>query len=212
MLPNAHDENLAALKDIRSIMDRSTRFVSLSGMSGIWAGITGLAGSVIAYSWLRDSATINNAISDGPLKPMAMHLLLLGVAVLVVAITGAFYFTYRKAKHNSQTMWSKASQQLLTQSVFPLLAGGIFCIALLYNNSGRLVAPATLIFYGLALISGGRHTLSEVRYLGMLEVALGSVNLFFPGHGLYFWAAGFGLLHIIYGAMMWSKYDNRPNT
>ena len=211
MQPENKDVTLEALQEIRSIMDRSARFVSLSGMSGVWAGATALVGAYIASGLLqRPEYRYIGKGNEGTVAyfdSFTVHLMLLGIAVFAVALAGAFYFTYHKARRNGHTLWNYASRQLLLQALIPLLTGGIFCVTFIYYNCGFFVGPACLVFYGLALISGSKHTLSDIRYLGMLEVALGCTNLFFPGHGLYFWAAGFGVLHIIYGAMMWNKYD-----
>ncbi len=211
MQPNENNASLEALQEIRSIMDKSARFVSLSGMSGIWAGAVGLVGAYIASNWLRKPEYMNiGKATEGSIDSfdsVTMRLMWLGVAVFVVAIAGAFYFTYRKAKKHNQSIFNNASRQMVMSAFFPLLAGGVFCVSFIYNGCGMFVGPACLVFYGLALISGSRHTLSDIRYLGMLNVALGCCNLFYPGFGLYFWAAGFGLLNLLYGAMMWSKYD-----
>lgn len=211
MNTNTDNASLETLQDIRSIMDRSARFVSLSGMSGIWAGSVAIVGSYIAYQLLQQPAYkfIGKPLDGTPefFDKFTLHLLLLGIAVFVIALAGAFYFTYKKARKHSHTLWNNASRQLLIQGFFPLLAGGVFSVAFIYYGCGMFVAPVCLVFYGLALISGSRHTLSDIRYLGMLEVVLGCSALFFPGFGLYFWAIGFGILHIFYGAMMWNKYD-----
>jgi len=91
--------------------------------------------------------------------------------------------------------------------LIPLVAGGLFVGGLLYHNEWRLVAPACLVFYGLALVNASKYTLTDIRYLGLLEIVLGLVNLYYADYGLYYWAIGFGLLHIIYGLIMWWKYD-----
>ena len=50
---NEQNQHLETLQDIKKIMERSSRFLSLSGLSGIAAGICALAGSVIAYKWIE---------------------------------------------------------------------------------------------------------------------------------------------------------------
>ena len=211
MQAEKNDATLEALQDIRSIMDRSARFVSLAGMSGVWAGCTALAGAYIAHLMLQSPANryIGTGIEASPayFDAFTLRLMLLGFAVFIVALAGAFYFTFKKAKRNNHSLWNNASRQLLLQCFFPLFAGGAFCVTFIFYGCALFVGPACLAFYGLALISGSRHTLSDIRYLGMLDVALGCCNLFFPGFGLFFWAAGFGVLHIVYGIMMWNKYD-----
>ena len=212
MQQDSKDVSLETLQDIRSIMDRSARFISLSGWSGIWAGGTALIGSYIAYDWMQepDYKYMRVALSNGSFtyfNPFVVHIILLALSVFVTAFAGGYYFTYKKAKSQGQRLWNTASRQMLLQLFFPLLAGGTFTMFFIYYGCGMFVAPACLVFYGLALISASRYTLSDIRYLGMLDVVLGCVNLIFPGHGLYFWAAGFGPLHILYGVIMWNKYD-----
>ncbi len=211
MQPNESNASLEALQEIRSIMDRSARFVSLSGMSGVWAGGVALAGAFIAGNWLKKPEYMHigksATLAADSFDSVTIRLMWLGIAVFLVAFAGAFFFTWQKAKKHGHTVWNNASRQMVLSAFFPLLAGGIFCVSFIYNGCGMFVGPACLVFYGLALISGSRHTLSDIRYLGMLNVALGCCNLFYPGLGLYFWAVGFGLLNILYGAMMWSKYD-----
>lgn len=205
------DESLQALQDIRSIMDRSARFISLSGWSGIWAGTVALSGAAIAYNWLqqpgyRDIGSTLYA-SAAHFDRYTINFIWLGIATFVIALAGVFFFTWRKAKRMGQNVWNSASRQMTAQLFYPVFAGSVFCFMFIYYGCGMFVAPACLVFYGLALISAGRHTFSDIRYLGMLDVALGCTALFFPGGGLIFWGLGFGVLHILYGAMMWSKYD-----
>jgi hypothetical protein len=211
MQQDKNDDSIETLREIRSIMDRSARFLSLSGWAGIWAGCTGLAGTAIAYSWLQKPAYSSfgkhSDASLGYFDALTMRFIDLALCMLAVAVTGVIYFSYRKAKKEGHKMWNNASRQMLVALFFPLFAGGIFSMIFIYYGCGFFVVPACLTFYGLGLISASRHTLSDIRYMGMFDVALGCTNLFFPGFGLVFWALGFGVLNILYGAIMWNKYD-----
>jgi hypothetical protein len=89
----------------------------------------------------------------------------------------------------------------------PLVTGGLLILILISRSYYGIITPATLIFYGLALVSASNFTFADVKYLGLLEIALGLIAACFPGYGLLFWAIGFGVLHIIYGSMMYLKYD-----
>lgn len=210
MQNNAHD-SLEAIQEMRDIMNRSSKFLSLSGMSGIWAGATALAGAAIAHRWLQkpEFSYIGKPTDGTPefFDSFTIRLMSLGIMVFLVAFAGALFFTVKKAKKKGQNLWTSASKQLLTHLFYPLFAGGVFCVSFIYNGCGMFVAPACLVFYGLSLVSGSRHTISDIKYLGILEVMLGLCALFLPGFGLIFWSIGFGALHIIYGAMMWNKYD-----
>lgn len=200
---NYHDD----LSDIRSMMERSSRFLSLSGLSGVFAGITALVGSAYAYflmqnekvSYLKDDAIY---FSD----QLVTKLVITGLVILAVAITLAYIFTVRKTKKNEASMWDATTKRLLVAFLIPLIAGGFVSLALLYHGMLVFVAPMTLIFYGLALVSAERYTLSDIKYLGFCEIGLGLLSLFFLGWGFIAWVIGFGVLHIVYGLLMHSKY------
>jgi hypothetical protein len=89
----------------------------------------------------------------------------------------------------------------------PLITGGLFILIVLGTGHYGLAAPASLIFYGLALIQASSNTYDEIRYLGFSEIILGLISAILPGFGLIFWALGFGVLHIVYGTIMYNKYD-----
>lgn len=204
------DSSIEALQDIRNIMERSARFISLSGWSGVWAGVVAVIGAGVAYSLIEPE--MYNMPGVGALDytdSTIVSLIKLACVVLVTAVVGAFYFTMRKVKRQGGTLWNMASRQLMLQMAIPLIAGGFFVLALLHYGDGGLIAPACLTFYGLALVNGSKYTLSDIRYLGISEIILGIICIFFPGYGLYFWALGFGVLHIIYGIIMWNKYDKQ---
>jgi hypothetical protein len=206
------DASHQALQQLRGIMDRSSRFISLNGRSGIWVGVIALIGAFIAHGWLKNTNDkyigTNREPSPGYFDPYTNRLLILAVIVFAVAIAGARYFTYKQARYLQQKTWNNSSRQLLLQFFFPLLAGAVFTIVFIYYGCAIFATPICLSFYGLALISGSKHTRSEIRYVGMLDVALGCANLFFPAYGLYFWVIGFGLLHILYGAVTWNRHEN----
>ncbi len=198
------------LKDIKRIMERSSRFISLSGLSGVAAGICALIGAVIAGQWLdRYYYKYNEqgGFVGTEFQQLKIKLIILAVAVLAAAWVTAFYFTWRKAKHDKLPVWDHTSKRLIINMLIPLVSGGLFILAMLQYDEWRFVAPASLIFYGIALVHASKYTLSDVRYLGLLQIFLGLINTQFIGYGLYFWAAGFGVLHIVYGLIMWWKYE-----
>jgi hypothetical protein len=200
---------LDTLQDIKRIMERSSRFISLSGLSGVAAGVCALTGVYFAYNWIYEYYVRynSNGFTGIDFQKLKMNLLVLAAAVLAAALGSAFYFTWRRAKHNHLPVWDLTSKRLVINMLVPLIAGGLFILAMLQQEEWRYAAPASLIFYGLALINASKYTLTDVRYLGYGELVLGLVNTQFIGIGLYFWAAGFGVLHIIYGFIMWWKYE-----
>jgi hypothetical protein len=196
--------SLEALQDIKRMMERSSRFISLSGLSGLSAGICALAGAYIAHGWVDE---YYRGVTD--LHTIRLKLVILALIVLALAICSSLYFTWRKAKKNSLPIWDHSSRKLLINLSIPLATGALFVAGLIYHNEGRLVASSTLVFYGLALVNASKYTLSEIRYVGILEILLGIVSMYYAEDGLYFWAIGFGLIHIIYGLIMWWKYDRK---
>lgn len=212
--------SLEALRDIKDIMERSAKFISLSGWSGVWAGSVALIGSYIAKTWLRELPagyynvyrdTPSDIVSTEEYNSIALRFIVLALAVFLTALAGGAYFTWRKTRKKGQTLWNAASRRMLTHMAIPLLAGGMFSFLFLYNGHEMYIAPACLVFYGLALINGSKYTLSDIRYLGYLQLALGFINMSVPGYGLTFWAIGFGGLHILYGIIVWNKYDKVSN-
>lgn len=202
-----NDKHYEDLQHIRSMMERSSRFISLSGISGIIAGIVALIASFIAYDLIKSSGGdyfgnkhINLSAS------LTGKLIITCLATLVIAVFFGIYFTVQKSKRNNLTIWNSLSKKLLSSLLIPLVAGGIFCLALFYQHHFGFIAPSMLIFYGLALMNASKYTFSDVEYLGYCELVLGLAALFLTGYGLIFWAIGFGLLHIIYGFMMQKKY------
>ena len=210
-----HQEELAAIRDIRRIMNRSTRFLSLSGLSGVFAGSFALMGAFAAY-WkfgFRDNLGLYNERTAQAFEPgsgaLIKFLLLDATLVLVASVAAGLFFTLRKAKKENARVFDKTGLRLLYHFLVPLGTGGIFCLALLRWQAFALVGPATLIFYGLAVFQASKFTFDEVRYMGLLQIGLGLVGVFVPGYGLLLWTLGFGVVHILYGLILWNKYDRK---
>jgi hypothetical protein len=209
---SVENQHLDALKDIRKMMQRSSRFISLSGLSGIAAGVWALIGAWFAYDWIYEYYVQyeNDGYTNPAFRSLKINLFLLAAAVLALALLSAFYFTWRRAGKNKLPLWDHTSKLLTINMMIPLITGGIFILTLLQYNEWHFVAPACLVFYGLALVNGSKYTLSDIRYLGIMEIILGLINTQFIHSGLYFWAIGFGVLHIIYGFVMWWKNERNP--
>ena len=200
-----HDE----LASIRSLMERSSKFISLSGLSGILAGVYALIGAAFAYNMLYRGIGGFTFDTDYAIVLDLEIVSLLGVAVIVLlaSITTGIILSVIKAKKKGQPIWGKTSRTMLFNMAVPLVSGGLLLLILIARGYYGVVAPASLIFYGLALIAASNFTYSDVRYLGILEILLGLVAACMPGFGLVFWAIGFGVLHIVYGSVMYFKYD-----
>lgn len=204
-------QHLDDLKEIRQLMERSSKFLSLSGLSGISVGILALISAAIIYFknyYINEEIyRITNGLSRRVSSDKINFLAIVALVTLLIALLIGVYFTLRKAKKNKQKVWNSQSKKMLTYMSIPLFVGGILGIALMQNGIIWPLSGITLLFYGLSLINASHYTYRDVFYLGLLETALGLVALFWVSYSLLFWAIGFGFLHIIYGSIMYFKYD-----
>lgn len=196
------------LVHIRSMMERSSRFISLSGLSGVFAGIFALLGAgYVAFLFKSNGISYFDGLQKVYTYDLICELVIAGIVILVLALLSGFLFTFKKSKKNNLPIWTSTTKMMLLQLAIPLVVGGVFCLALIYHGLFAFVAPATLIFYGLAIVNAGKFTFSDIQYLGYFQLILGSISLFFLGYGLVFWTIGFGILHIVYGTIVFKKYD-----
>lgn len=206
-------EHLEAIQDIRQMMKKSTRFLSLSGLSGVFAGIFALIGAYLAKEYALHLMRSNRTSETTALIPMSneiyINFILIAVGIVLLSVFSAYFFSSRKAKKSGQKLFDHTAIRVLINLAIPLVAGGVFCIALLYYDIIALIAPAMLLFYGLALINASKYTYDDIRYLGLCEVVLGLINAFNLNGGFIYWSLGFGVLHIVYGAAMWYKYERK---
>jgi hypothetical protein len=201
-------ENEKYLKDIteiKNMMNQSSRFISLSGLSGVLAGIYSLIGAWYVYDLISfDNKNLNNYLVS---ESDTLKLSLTALSIIIVSLITAIILSTRKAKRSNDKVWNASSKRLVVNFAIPLLTGGFFIIFLIEKEFLVLVAPLTLIFYGLACVNASKYTLGDVRYLGITMIILGLISLWFLNFGILFWALGFGVCHILYGGIMYFKYD-----
>ncbi len=209
---NPNQDSLHTLNEIRDLMERSSKFLSLSGLSGVFAGIFALIGAAAAYirfktDWLADILIPLGTYNGYSRADVIEFLFVDGICVLVTSLTVCIVLTVRKGRKRGLILWNGSSKRLLLSMFIPLATGGIFCLAMLHYGFIWLVFPVTLAFYGLALVNASRFTYPEVFYMGISEIGIGCIALFLTGYSLIFWAIGFGLLHIVYGLTMYNRYE-----
>jgi general stress protein CsbA len=204
-----NEKYLKDLRDIREMMTRSTQFISLSGLSGVMAGIYALAGAWIANGMLETHRQISPYQYVILESKTFMGIVLTALTVLVLSVGTALVMTSLKARKAGESVWNVASKRLMINFLIPLVTGGIFALLLLRNGTYGLIAPVTLIFYGLACVNASKYTFRDVRYVGITMIILGLLATEFSGYALEFWAFGFGVCHIVYGLIMHFKYDRK---
>ena len=192
---------LKDISEIRTMMERSSRFISLSGLSDVCAGIIAIAGAALAYYF--------SVLGTDHSFTKITLLVIYAVVVLALSIASGIYFATRKARLQGLKIWDSSAKRLVINLMIPLIAGGLFCLALIYHGLIALLSPATLIFYGIALLNGNKYTYNDIRYLGICEIILGLLASFYTDYGLFFWTIGFGILHMFYGVSMYYKYESK---
>lgn len=191
------EKQIEDLKAIREMMERSSKFLSLSGLSGIMAGVTAITGAAIAYFYILEQP-----------RAVAVPLLILDASLtLIISIGFGILFSVRKARKRNLKLVNSLTQKIIYSLAIPLVTGGFFSLILISRDQIELVAAITLIFYGLGLVNVSKYTLDEIHYLGLTEIVLGVCAAIFLYHGILFWTIGFGLCHIVYGFIMYRKYD-----
>ncbi|MDX9946301.1 MAG: hypothetical protein RBS38_02975 [Bacteroidales bacterium] len=200
------------LKTIRKIMEESTRFLSLSGLSGVFLGLFAIAGALIVRFFVLNNGNISlyDYFSNLPgqeTEIINLKMITIAVSVLLLSLITATGFSVRKARRSGVSLWTPVSKRLYASLFLPLVTGGLFALILLFQNHIQLIIPVFLIFYGLGLISAGKFTYGEIFYLGILEITTGLLAALFPAQGLIFWIIGFGILHTVYGLFMYRKYE-----
>lgn len=206
---NTEEKYIKDITEIRSMMERSTKFLSLSGLSGIMAGVYALVGAFIAHRlfYIENGSILNNIIDRQEITADVENLILLALAILVLAISTAIVLSLKKSRKDGAKLWNSAARRVVVNMAIPLITGGIFILILLSKGLFGFLAPASLLFYGLALVNASKFTFEEIKSLGIVQVVLGLLASYFIEYALLFWAIGFGLMHIVYGILMHLKYE-----
>ncbi|HBL77229.1 MAG: hypothetical protein A2W90_14970 [Bacteroidetes bacterium GWF2_42_66] len=192
---------LSEIKEIRQMMEQSSRFLSLSGLSGILIGIYALAGAFIAYRMIYFQLFVVSTF------PVIYQLAGLATVVLILSLVTVLWLTYRRTKESGKKIWNPGSRAMCINLAVPLVSGGILILIFVSRGVFDIVAPSCLVFYGLALVNAAKFTRQEIFYMGLFQIVLGIFAALFPGMGLLFWATGFGVIHIIYGTVMYFRYE-----
>lgn len=211
---------LESIQEIKSYMQKSTRFLSLSGWSGIWVGSCGIISGLFAMYLINDS-DINplnyhyygagyQTESFYSLKEvLRFKLLLVEIITFVVALAGGFFFSVKKARKDGVIFLNHVFRRMAINFSIPLVTGGFVCLAFMRYNMLIFIAPTTLVFYGISLLMIARDTLDEVKKLAIFEILLGILSFYFLRYNMIIWIFGFGVLHIVYGIIMRNKYDRK---
>jgi hypothetical protein len=205
----AEQDYIRDIAEIRSMMERSSKFLSLSGWAGIMAGIYALTGAYVAYKIFNfnPDEIVYDTLDSGDLPFGLLRVFFLALLILILAIGTAIFLSYKKATKRGENLWNPTAKRLLVNMAVPLITGGLLILILISKGLIGLIAPCTLLFYGLALYNAGKFTYGEVKTLGLIQIGLGLIGAYFVGYSVLLWAVGFGIAHIIYGIYIHYRYE-----
>jgi hypothetical protein len=198
---------------MRNLMERTTRYLSLSGLAGVLVGLIAMAGIVSLYLAMDipigQPVSFNEFIRSGGEAAEALtgRIVRMAAIVLLLSILAEGVLGYRKARKLGLPLWDATARRMFTALAIPVAGGGIYCLSLIQGGNPDGLASASLIFYGLGLLNAGKYAVPDVGRLGLAVFATGLVAAFFPAWGLVFWGIGFGILHIVYGISIHFKYE-----
>jgi hypothetical protein len=206
-------EYLESIREMRNLMERTTRYLSLSGLAGVLVGLIAMAGIVSLYLAMDipigQPVSFNEFIRSGGEAAEALtgRIVRMAAIVLLLSILAEGVLGYRKARKLGLPLWDATARRMFTALAIPVAGGGIYCLSLIQGGNPDGLASASLIFYGLGLLNAGKYAVPDVGRLGLAVFATGLVAAFFPAWGLVFWGIGFGILHIVYGISIHFKYE-----
>lgn len=196
------DKALESVFEIKELMEKSSKFISISGIAAILAGIYALVGAYVATQIITQGMCLS-----ATLESMAI----IALSVLAAAAVTAGILSYCKSKKTGQKFFSRLTYRALWNFSLPMLAGGVVCVSILMRGYYDIMASVMLLFYGLALVNTSKFTYSSVAWLGYAFICLGAVDSFWAGHSLLFWAIGFGGFHILYGILFYLHYERKKS-
>lgn len=195
---------LQTVKDIRDMMEKSSKFLSFSGLSSVLVGVYALLGAWEAFSLLQSPLAVEEQHSYLIAKFIVLAKMILGASLVTVLV-----LSWQKSKKTHAAFFSQVTYRTFFHFFLPLSVGGMFCIALVINHYYAVIAPVMLLFYGVSLVNVSKFAHKSLLVLGCVEMALGIVCAFLPGQGLWFWAIGFGIIHIIYGVYFYFVVERK---
>lgn len=184
--PALHLRALDNLQFIRETMEGATRFTAVSGLGEATVGATALVAA-----WIAAQQT----------SPAGWLLIwLLEAAVALVLTTGAFAWKARRAKISLD---SQPGRRFALSLLPPLCAGAVLTAVLLRAGMFSSLPGVWLLLYGTGVVTGGAFSVRTVPVMGLGFMAAGAAALFAPAAwGDVMMAAGFGGLHIFFGAVI----------
>jgi len=188
--PALHARAMDNLRFIRETMEQATHFTAVPGWGGVGIGLTALAAA-----WLAAR------------QPSTERWLLVWIVEAALSFSIAGWAMARKARRAGTALLSRPGRKFALSFSPALVAGGFLTGALHQAGLHRLLPGAWLLLYGAAVASGGAFSVRIVPALGFSFIACGAAALMAPASwSNWFMAAGFGGLHVVFGAIIARRY------
>ena len=195
---------LKDISEIKNMMNKSSRFNSLSGISGIATGIYAIIGSLIGYQYVT-----KNNIEISNLDRFHFSLLFADLVLIIfLSLITSLIITRRKVKVDGISSGSILTKKMLSNFLIILIPSTIYVLILILNHDFVGAGSLMLFFYGASLINASHNTLEEIKTLGLIEIVLGILIILIPAFAFWIWLIGAGIIHVIFGLYMYFKHEN----
>ena len=178
------------LRYIRETMERAASFTAVPGWGGIALGITALGAAAVASR-----------------QNSAQAWLITWMVEAAVATGIAGWTTLSKARAAGVPLLSGPGRKFVLSFSPSVFVAALLTVVLYRAGFTGAIAGMWLLLYGAGVMTGGAFSIRIVPLMGLCFLVLGAVALFSPASwGDGFLAAGFGGLHIIFGAVIARRF------
>ena len=188
--PALHDRAMDNLRYIRETMERATPFTGISGWGEIAIGSTAFIACFIAAQQTTFRTWLAVWVAEG-----------------LISVLIAGWSMDRKARTVHLPLVSGPGRKVVFSLAPPLIAGALLTLVLARAGAASAIPGTWLLLYGTGVITGGMFSVRAVPAMGLCFMLLGAATLFTdPAYANWFMAAGFGGLHVLFGAIIVRKY------
>jgi len=188
--PALHDREMDNLRFIREAMELASSFTAVPGWGQVAIGVTALFAALVASQ--------QKTFADW----LAVWLV---EAVVSLAVAG--WTMYRKAHASDTPLLSQPGRKLIINLSPPMFVGALLTIVFYRAGLTGSLPGLWLLLYGTGVVTGGAFSVRPVPVMGLCFMFVGAGALFCPAAwGDAFMAAGFGLLHVIFGLHIARNY------
>lgn len=194
---------LEDISQIKNLMAESSKFlVFTTGLSGFFSGLFAILGMIYIYVLADGDVNDIEQLTVNYRSTVAVVLIIiLALSTLVTVI-----FTRRNAKSQGQNPWNPIAKKMVFNFYTVGVLGAVYLLILFFQEKYDTIVELMLVFYGMALLNGSKYTFDQVKLLAYIQIALGLACSFFDSYDFWFWVAGFGLVNLIYGGIMYFGY------